>query len=284
MARNYDFAPKKGVPGINYRNKDGSLTWKELTPELERQMRDDNIDIPGLVKDWNRRYKERTGSDYKPPTLSTDSKPDKEPPIPRGLGLGAQRGEPVIGTDATSKPTQAPTQTPTQTQAPASIPAPTPAKTYKVPGYGDMTKDEIKKRYDKLRYNDDGTMKSADQLGDASKFGRAANQAIYKFKKPGPNPLMKRYKQPSVEEAYEVVLDYLLSEGHADTLEEANYVMMQLDAEYIQSIVEMGMPDPIDPIKHKAAQKTQKIYNKAKGGAGSEKDFLKRTGPQLPGV
>ena len=44
------------------------------------------------------------------------------------------------------------------------------------------------------------------------------------------------------------------------------------------------MPSPIDPIKHKAAQKTQKIYNKASGGAGSEKDFLKRTGPQLPGV
>ena len=44
------------------------------------------------------------------------------------------------------------------------------------------------------------------------------------------------------------------------------------------------MPSPIDPIKHKAAQRTQKIYNKASGGAGSEKDFLKRTGPQLPGV
>jgi hypothetical protein len=47
--------------------------------------------------------------------------------------------------------------------------------------------------------------------------------------------------QPSVEkEAYDVVLDYLLSEGHADTVEEAHYVMMQLDSEYIQSIVESG--------------------------------------------
>ena len=41
-----------------------------------------------------------------------------------------------------------------------------------------MTKDEIKKKYDKLRYNDDGTMKSADQLGDASKFGDAANKVF----------------------------------------------------------------------------------------------------------
>jgi hypothetical protein len=33
---------------------------------------------------------------------------------------------------------------------------------------------------------------------------------------------------------------------------------------------------------HKAAQKTQKIYNKAKDGAGTEKEWLKKTGPQLP--
>jgi len=43
------------------------------------------------------------------------------------------------------------------------------------------------------------------------------------------------------------------------------------------------MPEPINPDKHKEAQRTQKIYNKASGGMGSEKEFLKRTGPQLPG-
>ena len=53
-----------------------------------------------------------------------------------------------------------------------------------------------------------------------------------------------KYNLPRVQrigatmEAYDVVLDYLLSEGHADTVEEAHYVMMQMDAEYIQSIVE----------------------------------------------
>ena len=39
-------------------------------------------------------------------------------------------------------------------------------------------------------------------------------------------------------EAYDVVLDYLLSEGHAETVEEAHYVMMQMDAEHIQNIIE----------------------------------------------
>ena len=33
---------------------------------------------------------------------------------------------------------------------------------------------------------------------------------------------------------------------------------------------------------HRGAQKTQKIYNKAIKGAGTEKEWLKKTGPQLP--
>ena len=32
--------------------------------------------------------------------------------------------------------------------------------------------------------NDDGTMKSADQLGDASKFGDAANKAVFPNQRP----------------------------------------------------------------------------------------------------
>jgi hypothetical protein len=41
------------------------------------------------------------------------------------------------------------------------------------------------------------------------------------------------------KEAYDLVLEYLLSEGHADTVEEAHYVMMQMSAEHIQDIVEV---------------------------------------------
>ena len=42
----------------------------------------------------------------------------------------------------------------------------------------------------------------------------------------------------------------------------------------------------IDPAGHKAAQKTEKIYKKAtdKAAGGSEKDWLKKTGAQLPPV
>jgi hypothetical protein len=67
---------------------------------------------------------------------------------------------------------------------------------------------------------------------------RAAGKSVFdkQFRQTKVNPIM--YKHPSVEEAYDVVLDYLLSEGHADTVEEAHYVMMQLDSEFIQDIVE----------------------------------------------
>ena len=38
-------------------------------------------------------------------------------------------------------------------------------------------------------------------------------------------------------EAYDLLLDYVLSEGHADTVEEAHYVMTQMDEETIKAII-----------------------------------------------
>jgi len=38
-------------------------------------------------------------------------------------------------------------------------------------------------------------------------------------------------------EAYDLVLDYVLSEGHADSVEEAHYVMTQMDEETIKAII-----------------------------------------------
>ena len=173
-------------------------------------------------------------------------------------------------------------------------PAPTPAKTYKVPGYGDMTKDEIKKKYDKLRYNDDGTMKPVEKLGDASEFGDRANRAVFPNQRPtrrnlqqtvktptnaatgGLNPRAGTYaaelkrttdslssnfgalpkgtikpvaKRTMKKEAYDVVLDYLLSEGHVDTVEEAHYVMLQMTSEHVQDIVEGKYADSVTYVK-----------------------------------
>ena len=78
----------------------------------------------------------------------------------------------------------------------------------------------------------------------ASIYGPKGEKKLKQFT-PSQSRLFKDLKM----EAYDVVLDYLLSEGHADTLEEAHYVMMQLDSEYVQSIVESGLPIPPGGIK-----------------------------------
>ena len=39
-------------------------------------------------------------------------------------------------------------------------------------------------------------------------------------------------------DAYDLVLEYLLSQGHTDTIEEANYVMMEMDEEIIGNIID----------------------------------------------
>ena len=50
-------------------------------------------------------------------------------------------------------------------------------------------------------------------------------------------PVAKRTMQTN-SYAYDLVLDYLLSEGHVDTVEEAHYVMLQMTSEHVQQVVE----------------------------------------------
>ena len=53
-----------------------------------------------------------------------------------------------------------------------------------------------------------------------------------------PKGTIKPAAQRMKKEAYDLVLDYLLSEGHVDTVEEAHYVMLQMTSEHVQDIVE----------------------------------------------
>lgn len=74
-------------------------------------------------------------------------------------------------------------------------------------------------------------------------------------------------------DVYDLVLEYLLDNGHVDTVEEANYVMMEMDAEMIGDIVEGAagayVPNSIDR-------------------SNSDRDMLRRQGvknvsPNIPG-
>ena len=69
----------------------------------------------------------------------------------------------------------------------------------------------------------------------AKKYGPKGDS---KLKYPTPNQ-QSLFKQLGMKtEAYDVVLDYLLSEGHVDTVEEAHYVMLQMTSEHVQEVVE----------------------------------------------
>ena len=57
--------------------------------------------------------------------------------------------------------------------------------------------------------------------------------------------IYRQMKKKYNKESYDVVLEYLLSEGHAETLEEANYVMMQMTSEHLRDIVEGKYADSV---------------------------------------
>jgi len=78
-------------------------------------------------------------------------------------------------------------------------------------------------------------------------------------------------KQSYEYDAYDLVLEYLLSTGHAETVIEAAYIMMEMDTEFIQSIVENVEKGPILP-----GEKGKRVYPK-----GQEP---KPTGAKLPPV
>ena len=59
-------------------------------------------------------------------------------------------------------------------------------------------------------------------------------------------------------EPYDLVLDYVLTEGHADTVEEAHYVMTQMDEETIKAII-----NEIDNLGGKTALATMAITGAA---------------------
>ncbi len=92
-------------------------------------------------------------------------------------------------------------------------------------------------------------------------------------------------------DAFDLVLEYLLSQGHVDTLDEALYVMMEMSAETVHHIVEGIIPDPINPDVHRRLQRIEKAAKLQKGttgpesqAAGSAVKRLGGSGVTLPGV
>ena len=62
-----------------------------------------------------------------------------------------------------------------------------------------------------------------------------ADNAMKNFK---PRDMSKNPLKKESYDAYDLVLEYILSQGHAETIAEAHYVMMEMDSEMIGEIVE----------------------------------------------
>ena len=213
------YAPQDGKPGYRVKKPDGTLG--QWIPVDKSQLNSPGLKATQIRYDELRLKKEAEEARKQAEKLG--DAPARETGVPRGQLPPGSKSAPA---PAPAKPAPAP--------EPAKS-APTPEKKYQFT-VGDKSFDLTKAQINQ-------TYRDPKALGgiDAEKFGMSANQAIFgkNFAKPKtPNPMMAKYKHPSVEEAYDVVLDYLLSEGHAETVEEAHYIMMQLDSEYIQSIVE----------------------------------------------
>ena len=95
-------------------------------------------------------------------------------------------------------------------------------------------------------------------------------------------------KKAAMEEytPYDIVLEYLLSTEQAATIEEANYVMTEMDGKTINDIVEMqGQINRADIIGGtKAAKNAAKGIGKYTPGKGVTKDFKLDPNFKLPGV
>tara|TARA_Y100001937_G_scaffold42851_1_gene60619 strand:+ start:5049 stop:5840 length:792 start_codon:yes stop_codon:yes gene_type:complete len=154
-------------------------------------------------------YKKREGK-Y-PPGYSKPSDPSNTVPAgsmnisPKGSTREKELEAQIKRDNAARKSKTEPAPAPT----PAPAPAPTPAPAPKPKGL-DL---DTMRQYGGYGY--DNTLTNTDN--------------IYRQMK-------RKYKK----ESYDVVLEYLLSEGHAETLEEANYVMMQMTSEHLRDIVEEG--------------------------------------------
>ena len=112
--------------------------------------------------------------------------------------------------------------------------------------YPTISKDDLNKYSRSKKYTaDDGkTQVDRSTVNTIAKFDMGPN--IKKGDKLGviSGNMRKKYDMKASSfkpEAYDLLLDYVLSEGHADTVEEAHYVMTQMDEETIKSITEIAL-------------------------------------------
>ena len=195
-------------------------------------------DALGLTGDRSKKGPKTVGPKLVGPKLVGPKIVGPKPSSPSGGGVGGSSRPPASSTPGSSKP-------------PASKPAPTgetnmqkwakanPKLAAKVK-LGQSGYDEISATRTKPGPNERQDQTPTQGPSDAKIDTKAVDTALKAQqerdkKKAQPQTVSSSYEY----DAYDLVLEYLLSQGHADTLEEANYVMLEMDAEMIGDIVDI---------------------------------------------
>ena len=113
----------------------------------------------------------------------------------------------------------------------------------------------------------------------------AVNQRMQIASVRQPNPEDPAYRDKQLNERYKQINNPKRPTEGQLLGESGGYLKDPETEEDISKPLQIkGMPPEINPDAHKKAQKKQKIYNKAADpeAKGAEKDWLKRTGAQLP--
>jgi len=258
------FAPKGGKPGYIVNGKWYPVDSKDLGSE-------------GLKTEIER-YGRMRGTEQ----IKKDISSLKPKPAPGRSNSGSQAPRAQSSTPTSPAAPAAPSARPAA-PAPAARPSaarPTPTRSVSMQT-GDRTKDLTTWALANKAMIDKVGTKSQREILRAAQSGGSAPM-------PAPRPLITKEEKM---DAFDLVLEYLTSAGHVETLDEALYVMMEMDDETIKSIVEgsgivTGAANAINTVL-KPANQTPEQEKKAVGSiakglnvvAKPVKDFLS-VGPE----
>jgi hypothetical protein len=167
----------------------------------------------------------RSAVQGKKPSVPVTPDSKRDPEFRRGAGAGAgdmNAGKPAKPAAVAAKPTPAPAK-------PASVAA-KPASAPKTPSMGSVGGVKFERRA--------ATRAELDAARAAREAAKGAGKSKSEQELSAVKAGVEASKVKKEEyDAYDLVLEYLLSQGHVETVEEALYVMMEMDAEVIQDIV-----------------------------------------------
>jgi len=134
------------------------------------------------------------------------------------------------------------------------------------------------------------SLKIQQEIEKAEAFQAGVNSVMMITNARQPNPEDPAYRDKQLNERYKQInnpkrpTEGQLLGGKKPTYTEEGPIDTGELAPDGSRLMIKGMPPAIDPEAHKKAQKKQKIYNKAADpeAKGAEKDWLKKTGAQLP--